>query len=126
MFKKLFLILLSSFILNVIWENLHVVLYTDFGGQAITEFVLVRASARDAIILTILSLPFFYFVFLKKHKWLIIPICALVSIGLELHAIKTGRWGYSELMPLIPFVGVGISPVLQLGLIGFLVFSFVI
>ncbi len=37
----------------------------------------------------------------------------LVTIGFEWHAVATGRWAYSELMPVVPFLHVGLSPLAQ-------------
>lgn len=122
MLQKFLLILVSSFGLNLLWENAHVFLYTNYNGAPITEFILVRASARDAIILTILALPFVFIPYFRRHKWLIIPITIVLTIFIELHALRTGRWGYNEFMPIIPFIDVGWTPALQLGTIGFLVF----
>ena len=35
------------------------------------------------------------------------------TIALELHALRTGRWVYSALMPTVPGLGVGLVPLLQ-------------
>lgn len=37
-----------------------------------------------------------------------------VAVAIELHALTTGRWGYSEWMPKVQVLGVGVLPVLQL------------
>ena len=36
-----------------------------------------------------------------------------LTIALELHALRTGRWAYSALMPTVPGLGVGLVPLLQ-------------
>lgn len=35
------------------------------------------------------------------------------TVGLELHAVAQGRWSYSELMPVVPGLRVGVVPLLQ-------------
>lgn len=39
---------------------------------------------------------------------------AVIAVGIEIHALSTGRWAYSGLMPIVPVVGVGASPFVQL------------
>src|SRR3989344_2342210 len=118
--KKVFLIFLLSFILNVVWENLHSFLYVGYMGGKITEFILLRASVGDAVIITILSLPFIFIPSLKGKSWLIIFVGVLISIFIELYALDTGRWAYNEYMPIIPILSIGLTPTIQLGLLGYL------
>ena len=118
--KKVFLIFLLSFILNVVWENLHSFLYVGYMGGKITEFILLRASVGDAVIITILSLPFMFVPSLKGKSWLIIFVGVLIAIVIELYALNTGRWAYNEYMPIIPILSIGLTPTIQLGLLGYL------
>ncbi|MDP4001725.1 MAG: hypothetical protein Q8P69_01620 [bacterium] len=118
--RKVFLIFLLSFILNVVWENLHSFLYVGYMGDKITEFILLRASVADAVIITLLSVPFMSVSSLKAKSWLIIFIGVLVAIFIELYALNTGRWAYNEYMPIIPILGIGLTPTIQLGLLGYL------
>src|SRR3989344_4715257 len=102
--KKLFLIFILSFAFNFIWENLHSLLYQSYKSAPITEFILFRATIGDALMLTLLALPFLYLPYFTKRKWLIIPIGIILALAIELFALSTGRWSYNELMPLIPFL----------------------
>lgn len=124
--KKIFLIFLLSFILNLIWENLHSLLYVGYMGGKITEFILLRASVADAVIITLLSLPFVCVPSLRGKSWLIIFIGVLVAIGIEWYALDTGRWVYNGYMPIIPILGVGLTPTIQLGLLGYLSYWFIL
>ncbi len=126
MIRKLFYIFLLSLGLNFVWENLHSFLYASYQGGPIGEFILLRAALGDAVLLGILALPFFYLDFFKKRKWLIIPIGVAVAILIELYALHTGRWAYNSYMPLIPFLDVGLTPTLQLGLLGWVVYFLMI
>ncbi len=121
--KKLSLIFFISLILNAIWENLHVFLYDNYMGGEITEFILLRASIADAIIITTISIPFLYFSFLQKRPWLIIILGMIIGIFNEWYGLGTGRWMYNAHMPIIPLINVGLTPAIQLGLIGFLSFK---
>lgn len=124
--KKIFLIFVLSFILNFIWENLHSYLYVGYMGGEITEFILLRASVVDATIITLISLPFIFIPRLKRKSWLIILIGILVAIFIELHALETGRWAYNVYMPIIPILSVGLTPTIQLGILGYLSYRIVI
>ena len=124
--KKLLYVFLFSFGLNVFWEQAHSFLYANYQGTPITEFILLRAAVSDAVILSLLALPFLYFDFFRKRVWLIILLGIAVSMLIELYALHTGRWTYNEYMPLIPFLHIGLTPTVQLGLLGYLVYLFVL
>src|SRR3989344_348856 len=124
--RKVFLIFLLSFILNLVWENFHSLLYAGYMDGKITEFILLRASVGDAIIITILSLPFMFVPILKGKSWLIIFVGILIAIFIEWYALNTGRWAYNQYMPIIPILGVGLTPTTQLGLLGYLSYWFVV
>jgi hypothetical protein len=121
--KRIFSIFIIAFILNAIWENLHSVLYANYMGGKITEFILLRATLADAITIVIITLPFLFFPTLKKHNWLIILIGFILAVGIERYALSAGRWAYNALMPIIPFIAVGLTPAIQLGLLGYISFK---
>lgn len=118
--KKLTLIFASAFILNLIWENLHVFLYANYQGGKITEVILLRATLFDAIFITMICLPSLFLPKLEKKNYWIVIIGVVLAILIEWYALSTGRWAYNSLMPVIPFLGVGLTPTIQLGLLGFL------
>ena len=121
--KRISLIFFIAFVLNVIWENLHSFLYANYMGGKITEFILFRATLFDAVIITLIVLPFIFFPTLKKQSWLIIFIGFIISIGIEYYALGTHRWAYNALMPVIPLLAVGLTPTIQLGLLGYISFK---
>ena len=123
--KKVFFVFFLSFLFNLIWENLHSYLYAGYMGGAITEAILLRASVGDAVIITLLSLPFMFVPRLRDKNWLIIFIGILIAIFIELYALHTGRWAYNEYMPIIPILSVGLTPTIQLGLLGYLSYRLV-
>ena len=117
--KKLAAIFLLAFALNILWENLHALLYSNYMGGAITEFILVRASLFDAVLITLIVLPFLYVRALQDKSWLIIVLGILIAILNEWYGLGTGRWAYNALMPIMPLIKVGLTPVLQLGVLGY-------
>ena len=120
--KKVFLIFVLSFFLNLIWENLHSLLYINYLGGKISELILVHATLGDAIIITLLCLPFIYLPNQKQKSWLIIPLGVLIAISVEIYALRTGMWAYNEFMPIIPLLKIGLTPTIQLGLLGYLTY----
>ena len=121
--KRIATIFLSAFILNAIWENLHSFLYVDYMNTQITEVILLRAALADAVMITIISLPFVLFQSWKKQSWIIILLGFILAVSIEWWALGTGRWEYSAYMPIIPFLYVGVTPAIQLGLLGYISFK---
>ena len=93
-------------------------------GGKITEFILIRASLFDAILVTIIVLPFIYLFSLKNKSWLIIVIGIVVAILNEWYGLSTGRWTYNSLMPIVPMIKVGLTPTFQLGVLGYITYRF--
>lgn len=120
--KKIISIFLVSFFLNLIWENIHSSLYTSYKSGAISEFILLRASIADAIIITLICLPFLFIATWRNKRWLILPLGIMIGIAIELYALQTARWSYNNRMPIIPIISVGLTPAIQLGLLGYLAY----
>jgi hypothetical protein len=120
----LFRVAIVSFVLNLIWENLHSYLYAGYMGGRITQLILLEASLIDALLIILISLPFIYREKWRGKSWLIIPFGIIISIIIELGALYLGRWSYNEYMPLIPLLRVGLTPTIQLGLLGYISYKF--
>jgi len=120
MLKRLLLIFIISFLLNLVWENLHVHLYTHYKGGVITEWILLHATLADAIFITAGGYLFMVVPFLRRNLWISIIVGVLLAIGIETWALETGRWSYNSLMPIIPLINTGLTPTIQLGLLGYL------
>lgn len=117
-------VFIVSFITNLVWENFHAPLYSKHLNKKIDEVTLLVATVGDAVILTLLAGLFFYVPYLSGHIWLSIPIGFIISIVIEIYALRVGRWSYNKHMPLIPFLGIGLTPTVQLGLLGYIIFKF--
>lgn len=82
------------------------------------SFVLFRAAVVDAIIISILV---FIAQTFKINKPMFIAIGGLIiAIIIEIWALQTNRWAYSELMPLIPIIKTGLTPTIQLAITGYI------
>ena len=81
-----------------------------------------RASLGDGLITLVIWIIgyFFYrsrswFFPLKPAKVLILLVAgAAIAIAIEVYALATNRWEYSRYMPVLPLLGVGIAPFVQL------------
>ena len=120
--KKILLIFATAFILNAVWENLHAFLYDNYMGDKITELVLLKATLADAVMITVITLPFVLFPSWRRQNWIIIFVGLVLAIGIERYALLTDKWAYNVYMPIVPFLSVGLTPTIQLGLLGFLSF----
>jgi voltage-gated potassium channel Kch len=118
--KKAIIIFVLALVLNILWENLHSFLYDNYMGGKITEFILIRAALFDALLITIILLPFVFLNILKNKSWLIIIIGIIIAIFNEWYGLSTGRWAYNSLMPILPIIKVGLTPTLQLGVLGYI------
>lgn len=133
--KGLFVFFASSFIFHLIWENLHAPLYGPY-----TDFInffprlLYATSTGDMIFMLIIFLTIgivhknFWWIldkeaFKRPATWITaIVIGILISVSFELWAVYVDfRWAYKEIMPMIPIVQVGLTPVLQMIIIPMLV-----
>lgn len=124
--KKIVFIFVLAFVLNFIWEISQAFLYAPhYVGIAGLITVHLRASLGDiSIIFIILSLDT---VILRKFYAeeksntarfsMIIFIGLVLATSLEKYALATGRWSYNSLMPIIPWLNVGLTPILQMMLI---------
>ena len=117
--KKTALIFVLAFLLNFLWEHAHSFLYEHYKGGDITGFILLRAALADAAIITLLSLPFVFVGRFRGNLYILVTLCVLVSVFIELYALQTGRWAYNDFMPLVPLLSVGLTPTIQLGLLGY-------
>lgn len=112
MLKKISLVFILAFALNLIWEVLHSRLYLHYQGGPITFFVLARAAAVDAGLILIVVLAAQR---LEKHKYLFVALAGLVlAVAIEVWALKTGRWAYGADMPIVPIIRTGLTPTVQL------------
>jgi len=115
-------VLLWGFGLNAVWENWHSVLYVHYRGRPITGLVLLRAALVDSfIILGMIGvarvLPDY-----RLALGVVFGLGVGIAIALEKWALASNRWAYTDTMYVLPFVKTGVTPTVQLGLIGVVVY----
>lgn len=112
-----------AFLLNLIWENLQAPLYGYSYGKFLQHFgMCFWATLGDVIFIIVL-----YFIvarlrndrsWFKKIKAqdlaIIIPLGFIAPIIWEKLALSLSLWHYTSAMPIIPWLNVGLAPILQM------------
>lgn len=128
-YKKTFFIWYSALFViavffNFLWEVGHSNLYQWIPPMEKTLGHLFLFSVKDAV----LYLIFIVLVAIAVHSilWFRKPLAwhlALLALAgfavsavIEYMAIDTGRWAYLPSMPIIPFLNVGLTPILQMSI----------
>ena len=126
LFKLSARIFFISFILNFIWEMLQMPFYLNMPFDEIRSWYLcTRATLGDSVIITSIfwGTKVLRSLILKSSQQdvtntIIYGLSGLlIAVAIEIHALRNGRWTYSGLMPVVPFLHVGLVPVLQLSLL---------
>lgn len=92
--------------------------------QGLIDFVYVHLKAALGDILIILAIYLITAVILgfksleikinKNSSALIISLGFIFAVIIEKYALNTHRWSYNDLMPIVPIIEVGLTPILQL------------
>lgn len=109
--------------INFVWEMVQMPLYQNMPfDDPRSWWFCFRASLGDGVI--ILAIWAIGAALFRRIRWyrplgplnimILLLTGALIAVGIEIHALSVGRWAYSELMPILPVVGVGASPLVQL------------
>jgi len=125
---------LFSLLGHVVWESAHVPLYTIWieGSWGEIVFAVVHCTGGDLLIaLSSLLLALFLF---GKSRWPLegtrsVLACAIV-FGLSytvfsewLNIVVREAWEYSDIMPVIPVIDAGLTPVLQWIVVPFVAYA---
>lgn len=118
---------------NVIWETLHLPLYTlwSTGTPKYLAFVVVHCSVGDLMIATSTLLAA---IVLAGRGWpsasygRVAVLAIIFGLGYTifsewLNVSVRGSWAYAASMPVVPLLGTGVSPLLQWMLIPAVAFT---
>jgi len=126
MLKKPIVIFIIAFLLNWVWENSHSFLYIHYQSEVITQLILLRAALFDAVFITLMSVLFWRVGYFKKRLWYALIPGFVFAVLLEQWALATNRWAYSDQMPIIPWLEVGLTPAIQLGITAYFAYKMAI
>ena len=123
-------IALIAFSFNFIWELAQGPLYEGFEYD--WQHISFCALASIAYMLMVLILLFGFGLLYRNVFWIddLTPkqILVLVTIGTigailgEIWHTSRGDWNYAEAMPILPWVNLGLSPLLQFAVLPYLIF----
>ena len=138
MSRRLMNLLIVTFLvavaINFIWEMTQAVLFVPMGGWTNgwmdgTRRCFVASLGDGVIVLSIAAIGWLLF---QRGDWIVRPgvrgyvLMATVGIAIavliERYALATARWAYTEHMPILPLVDVGLVPVLQMVILPAVVF----
>ncbi len=121
---------------NYVWEMAQMPLYQEMPFDRLRSWLLCfRASLGDGVI--ILAIWAIGFAVFRERYWfapgpdssktswgarlaVLLAAGGIIAVAIEIHALGTDRWAYSSLMPLVPYVEVGLSPFIQLLILPYL------
>lgn len=114
-----------TLILNLVWEFWHVRFYSPAILAENITLLLVIASLVDAAIIT--------FVFKLTQKLTsqfkltgFILLLLLIAVLIEKVSLSLGLWTYSNQMPMVPILNVGLTPFVQLAITGGIAYYFIL
>ena len=115
-------ILVIGFLVTLIWENAQGILYVDYRGFVEHFWACFVASVIDALVILlvylVLALLYRDLYWPRRNTSVRYVVVALIggvlAVGFELWALAVGEWSYAPLMPVVPGLGVGLSPLVQL------------
>ncbi len=128
-------IIVFAFLLNFVWEVLQTPFFIDITFE-INTIVWYRLHCTFGDVFITLGSFWLVALLFKNRLWVLNPgklnrlmfilfgVCYTIFSEIINVSIKD-LWGYSDLMPLIPFIGVGIVPLAQWIVIPPLVIFFV-
>lgn len=121
------LLLVAAFGLNWFWEMLQMSGYVEMGGRPWRENMLLCTVATFgdvAITLSICGVGGLASGRLRwglEGRWNLYAAASLLgglcSTAIEWRALAFGRWTYSDQMPIVPLLDIGLWPFLQLTLL---------
>lgn len=124
-------VIVLAFLLNYGWELSHCTLYKGFVYDGPHVAFLALASLADTIMTLLLYVGFA--LIYRQGFWIqgvtVLRIFSVMLVGglgatvSELAHLSAGNWSYTKDMPLLPGIGVGLSPVLQFTILPILIYS---
>jgi len=116
--------LIATAVLNMVWETAHIPLYTlwETGTRGEIAFAVIHCTGGDVLIaLAALSSALVLFGHKQWPALRFQPVfVATLIIGIVYTAFSEwlnievrASWEYSEAMPVLPIIGMGLSPLLQ-------------
>lgn len=126
----LLLVFIIGFLTNMVWENAQAFLYEGYTGFLSHFMICFIATIVDALVILLFYLCIAVIrrdmYWIQYWDWKLINLLMIaggvVVVGFEKWALLKGEWSYTEAMPVVPFLEVGLLPLLQLMILPVLTF----
>lgn len=121
---------LAAFVLNLVWENAQRFLFAGFDGLLQHFWTCLVATLGDLVIIAAIygAVALLW----RDAGWYrrmsmgqvacTVVLGVAIAVAIEAWAIASGRWAYDG-MPLVPLIGIGLIPVLQMVLLPPVIFA---
>lgn len=121
--RNLVAIFVVASLFNYLWELAQAPLYEGMQRLRIVWWDCFLASLGDGLLVLLIFAA--GWMVLQRQDWFVSPgvpgyavmlaTGLMMSVSIEWIAVHiVGRWAYTERMPLVPGLGVGLSPILQM------------
>ena len=113
-----------AFLLNLAWEIWQIPLFLGMGDQP--HWLGVKACTQATFGDAVITLAAFWIaaIFARTRNWILLPrkrdMAIFVGVGILatmlFETLATGplaRWAYTDAMPRVPIIGIGLLPLLQ-------------
>ena len=120
--RVLALVSLFAFPLHGVWEYLHVGLYSGYEQWTHGTPVVLLATIGDVLytyaafgLVSALKRRVDWIYTIRGSEYLLLAGLGFVmALCIEYRGVVLSRWSYLPAMPIIPILGVGLSPVLEM------------
>lgn len=124
-FRTCTILIIVSFAVHFVWEYAHFSLYAGYEQWSGSVPAYFLATVGDVLY----TLGAFALVsgIKKSYEWIssatladylmLVTLGCLIALLVEYKGLALDRWEYLPEMPLIPLLGVGISPILQMAIL---------
>lgn len=121
MVRRLAILCVAGAALHALWERTHIPLYT--GYEYLSQIPIIYYAVMGDVMYMLLAVSVVS-LYRQRMDWIAAPSVrdifwlAVLGFGIALFvehkALAFGRWAYLDAMPILPFLNVGLSPVLQM------------
>ena len=120
--RHIIILILVAFILHLVWENAQAPLFQGYVSFPQHFPMCLMGTLGDVVItlaiygvVALLKNDFAWIMSIGKTDIIALAIIGFfVAVGIEWHAMLSGRWAYTDAMPIIPYLQVGLAPVVQM------------
>ena len=128
--QLIFTVFFIGFVLNLVWENVQAPLFEGFTSFWDHFMICFWASLVDAATILLLyglvAIWYRDFYWFKYMNWKValalMMLGGAIALGFEYWAFAIDYWAYTERMPVVPYLRIGLSPLLQMMLLPLLTF----